>query len=87
MDIEEMKIPVSRKPKSPITIGGKVIFFICSGNGTQRHAMFSAWNLFKTPKLIILAELSSPAANFNTYQPQNRPPRMQLGFFFGQPNS
>ena len=36
--------------------------------------MFSARNLFDTSKLIILAELTSPAANFNSHQPQIRAP-------------
>ena len=43
--------------------------------------MFSAWSLFNTPKLIILAELTSPAANFNSHQPQIRAPGCNWLFF------
>ena len=43
--------------------------------------MFSARNLFDSPKLIILAELTSPAANFNSHQPQIRAPGCNWLFF------
>ena len=43
--------------------------------------MFSAPALFDSPKLIIFAELTSPAANFKSDQPQIRTPKMQFGFF------
>ena len=49
--------------------------------------MFSAWSLFDSPKLIIFAELSSPAANFKSDQPQVRTPKMQFGIFNKHPNS
>ena len=42
--------------------------------------MFSAWSLLDSPKLIIFAELTSPAANFKSDQPQIRTPKMQFGF-------
>ena len=49
--------------------------------------MFSAPALFDSPKLIIFAELTSPAANFKSDQPQIRTPKMQFGIFHKHPNS
>ena len=49
--------------------------------------MFSAAAFFDSPKLIIFAELTSPAANFKSDRPQIRPPKMQFGIFYRHPNS